>query len=447
MSLMIRAAASQSLTTRFVVVFAAFVMVGSLLLLGWLRFQQQAENERVFLLLAQADSDFVKQMNLPRSAKLAADLGRLLRMQIHFRDAQGSLEPGLPMSEAAAVKTLPQGVVHELAASWQVLILKLDARHDVVFIRRTPEVTLSLWHPATRHALLAFWVLSAALGWVIARQVLRPVRQLTHGLEGFFKTKEQVPLEARRGDEIGELARTLIQARNELIDERQRREQSERMALLGRVATGLAHEIKNPLAAIQLHAQLVDVGALDAESAQSLQHLQSEVRVIEGLVNQWLYLARPEPPKMQALNVCEVLAETVATVKAQADHASVEILWSEVQGPELRILGDRLRLQQVFRNLLLNGIQAMPCGGKLEISSCIHQQQVEIRFRDHGAGFTEAALTRGAELFFSEKEGGMGVGLNVAREIITAHGGEILLNNDTQGGAVVTLRLPLRAED
>ena len=433
-------AAPHSLATRFVVVFAAFVVAGSLLLLGWLRFQQQAENERVFLALAQADADFVQRLNLPRSAKLAGDLGQLLRMQIHFRTPQGELEPMLAEQEAAPLKELPPGVVHELSDPWQALVLKLDERHEMIFIRQTPDVTLSLWHPATRNALLAFWLLSAALGWVIARQVVRPVQQLTRGLGGFFASKDHVPAEAQRGDEIGELARALTQARDDLIEERQKREQSERMALLGRVATGLAHEIKNPLASIQLHAQLMDVEAMDAESAQSLQHVQSEARVIEGLVNQWLYLTRPVPPKMQELDVSEVLTETVAALQAQADHANVQIRHPAL--PRMPMQGDRTRLQQVFRNILLNGIQAMPRGGALEITPHCQEQQVEISFRDQGAGFTEKALAHGAELFFSEKEGGMGVGLNVGQEIIAAHGGEVHLRNHPDGGAVVTVRLP-----
>lgn len=434
----------RSLATRFVVTFAAFVVVGSLLVLAWLRHQQQAEHGRVFIALAQADADFVQRLNLPRSAKLAEDLGKLLRMQIHFRDENGLLEPALIGQESAPLKTLPLGEVHELSGRWQALVLKLDARHDMIFIRKTPEVPLSLWHQATRNALLAFWLLSAAFGWVIARQVVRPVQQLTRGLESFFKSRDHVPAETQRGDEIGELARALTQARDDLIEERQRREQSERMALLGRMATGLAHEIKNPLASIQLHAQLVDAGAMDAESAQSLQHVQSEARVIEGLVNQWLYLTRPVPPKMQKLDVSVVLAETVETLTAQADHAGVQIRFPEL--PEMPMQGDRARLQQVFRNIMLNGIQAMPRGGELEITQQCRQQRVEISFRDHGRGFTESALAHGAELFFSEKEGGMGVGLNVVQEIITAHGGEMSLCNHPDGGAVVTVRLTLQSD-
>ena len=264
------------------------MIAGSLLLVIWLGKQQQAEAERVFLRLAHTDADFVQRLNLPRSAKLAEDLQQLLNMTIYFRDEAGRFEPALTGDFIQVLKEVPRNEVRDLEGGQQVLILRLDARHDMIFLRSAPEATLSLWHPATRNALLAFWLLSAALGWVVSGQVVRPVARLTRGLGGFFESRNHVPEETKRGDEIGELARALTQARDDLLNEREKREQSERMALLGRVATGLAHEIKNPLAAIQLHTQLMDGTALDAESAQSLQHVQAEARVIEGLVNQWL---------------------------------------------------------------------------------------------------------------------------------------------------------------
>lgn len=426
----------RSLATRFVVVFAVFVMVGSLLLLTWLRLQQREESERLFLQLANTDADFVQRLNLPRSAKLAEDLRQLLRMEIYFRDAEGHFEPPATEDLKPVLEKSPRHEVLDLTGGRQALILRLDARHDMIFIRSAPEVTLSLWHPATRHALLAFWLLSAALGWVIAGQVVRPVGRLTRGLGGFFESKAHVPVETARRDEIGELARALTQARDDLLDEREKREQSERMALLGRVATGLAHEIKNPLAAIQLHTQLMDASRLDAESQQSLQHVQAEAKVIEGLVNQWLYLTRPMPPKMQTLDVGEALAETVETLRAQADHAGVTMR-AEATPWRARLQGDRARLQQAFRNVMLNAIQAMPHGGELRIE----MTRDNILFHDGGPGFSAEALAHGAELFFSEKEGGMGVGLNVVQEIISAHGGHIMLKNHPQGGAVVVIGL------
>lgn len=432
-----------------------FVAAGSLLLLAWLYHQQREESQRVFITVVQNDADFVRRLNLPRSPKLATDLQQLLRMDIHFRNREGLTEPALRPAEAPGLTANASAEdVLTLPGGRQALILRLDDRHDMIFIRESPTMTLSLWHPATRNALIAFWLLAAVFAWILGQQVVRPVGRLTRRLTGFFQAESRSLPETARRDEIGELARSLTQAREDLIHERERREQSERLALLGRVATGLAHEIKNPLASIQLHAQLMETVDLDAESQVSLQHLLAEVRVIEGLVNQWLYLARPASPRKQPLDLRALLAETVQMLHPQAEHAGVQIrVMSEPGLPDstststapLTLSGDRMRLQQVFRNILLNGIQAMPGGGDLTVSlePSPTGDLLTLRFHDQGAGFSSAALEHGAELFFSEKEGGMGVGLNVAQEIISAHSGQIWLKNDPKGGAIVQISLPM----
>jgi signal transduction histidine kinase len=241
---------------------------------------------------------------------------------------------------------------------------------------------------------------------------------------------------------VGQLARAIITTRDQLAEERLKRERSERLALLGKVATGLAHEIKNPLASIRLHSQLAASSPQDAESAESLRHIQNEAQVIEGLVNQWLYLARPEPPKMSPLDLGEVVRDLSAALRAQAEHAGVRIHLD--LDSELPVLADRQRLAQAVRNIMLNAIQHMPAGGELAVIGVRGEGALRVAFLDEGRGFSEAALARGAELFFSEREGGMGLGLNVASEIIKAHGGRLTLENDPPRGACVEIVLPLR---
>lgn len=436
----------RSLAARYGVVMVVFVTLGSLLVLAWLRHQQLEESRRVFVSLARNDADFVRRLNLPRSAKLAADLRQLLRLEIHFRArAGGAVEPPLPPELQAALAGAPaEERLIELPPRHQALVLPLDAAHDMLFIRAQPGPTLGLWAPGTRWVLLAFWLLSGAMAGIIGWQIVGPVRRLTRGVQGFFGSTVPALAETARRDEVGELARMLSRARDDLWRERRLRENSERLALLGRMATSLAHEIKNPLASIQLHAQLMDHDGLDAESQDSLRHLLAEVRVIEGLVNQWLYLARPAPPLRQPLEAAELVGEAVNTIRAQAAHAGVVL---EAPAPPVtgHIGGDRPRLAQALRNLLLNAIQAMPRGGRLRVETGAADGRLQLRIHDAGPGFSAAALQHGTELFFSEKEGGMGVGLNVAAEIISAHGGCLRLKNHPEGGGLVEIELPLDA--
>jgi signal transduction histidine kinase len=359
-------ASSTRLRLTFGLGFLAFVVAGSLLLLAWLRQREREESNRLFHALAQADAEFVRRMNLPRSEKLAGDLEQLLGMQIEFREAG-------------------KGV----AKDDDTLVVRLDDKNDMVFTRSSVPSQLSLRDPATRNAFITFWLVSGVVGWLLAR-------------------------------------------------ERLKRAQSERLAMLGRVATSLAHDIKNPLASIQLHAQLMTPN--DGEDAKALKMIESEAEVIAGLVNQWLHLANPLPPKLVELDAAECVAAVARNLEAQAWHAGVEIE-NGLIGP-LWVMGDAQRLSQAFRNLLVNAFQAMPRGGKLQISAESHENTVSLRFADSGLGFSEPALARGTELFFTEKEGGMGVGLNIVATIVTAHGGRLELQNDPKGGAVILVSLP-----
>ena len=208
--------------------------------------------------------------------------------------------------------------------------------------------------------------------------------------------------------------------------------------MLGRVATSLAHDIKNPLASIQLHAQLITPS--NVEDTQAVQLIQSESEVISGLVNQWLHLANPVPPRLSRLDLAETIQQVTTSLEAQARHSGVDIemdlkrpLWTQ---------GDLQRLSQAIRNLVINAIQAMPRGGKLRIKAEKHDNSLLLTLADSGPGFSEAALARGTELFYTEKEGGMGVGLNIVASIIEAHGGCLSLQNDPKGGAIVSVSLP-----
>jgi signal transduction histidine kinase len=203
-----------------------------------------------------------------------------------------------------------------------------------------------------------------------------------------------------------------------------------RFGLLGSIATSLAHEIRNPIAAIRLHGQLLE--KTEAVSAGMIVH---EAAKIEDMLNQWMFLTRPEPPRKTEIALVELIGNTVRVLEPAADHANVHIAVSA--SPYRRVQADIHRLGQVFHNIILNAIQAMPEGGTLSITV----SEVDIRFADTGPGFSQAALRRGAEMLYSEKEGGMGLGLSVASNIVRAHGGRLLLDNRPEGGAVVRILL------
>lgn len=433
---------SASLGRRLAAAFLLYAVVGSLALLAWLKNEELRESHRVFAELTRSDVDFIRRLNLPKSGKLASDLSALLDMQVQFRPSAPSARHPDDIGNVPA-----DSRIHKLEDGRDAIAHSLDAETEVVFIRPAPSGALATVTPRTMAVLGAFCLASLALAWAVSRTLVVPLRGLTLRLGQILGDPSVVIPEAGRADEIGALARALEQGRRELDEERGRREQADRLALLGRVATSLAHEIKNPLAAIQLHAQLLEhtvTGGSDDGGDESIRHILAESREIEGLVNQWLFLARPQAPQKVRLDISDILRALTSTLRAQADHAGVT-LQLRAPDPPVLVLADRQRLAQAFRNPIVNAIQAMPEGGRLTISVECDSGSAHVRFIDAGRGFNNEGLRHAGELFFSDKEGGMGVGLNVAREIIRAHGGTTHLANRDDGasGAIVTLSLPL----
>ncbi|MCH2064966.1 MAG: ATP-binding protein, partial [Roseibacillus sp.] len=122
-------------------------------------------------------------------------------------------------------------------------------------------------------------------------------------------------------------------------------------------------------------------------------------------------------------------------------HAGA-LLEIETPGPAM-ISCDKLRIEQVIRNLIVNACQAMPEGGRIMARLKLDPEHVQLAIQDSGPGFSTEALDRFGEPFFSEREGGMGIGLTLAREVVQAHDGSIQASNTPQGGALIVINFPL----
>jgi len=439
-----------SLKVRIGLALLLFVGAGSLALVGWMRSSAESEARRVFAALATANAEFIRTQRLPVSDRTSEALGHVLGVEVELWGRAGregrlralAMEGARPDAAGVAVEALQTPGRVRVKGGLEAVAVPVSEEADLLMIR--PAGTLaegegrSMWW-----VLGAFWVLSLGLGVVLARGVVAPLQQLAERLPRIGEDSESDLPGAERSDEIGQLARAYLRTRAQLAEERAGRARAERLAVLGRMATGLAHEIHNPLAAIRMHAQLLQdtaPEALPGAAAESLPVMLGEGARIEGLVNQWMFLARPEPPRRVGSDLGALVAVQVRVHQAAARHAGVEI---ELSLPgELPVCVDGRRLSQAVGNVILNAIQAMPAGGRLRIEGASGAQGVEVRFCDNGPGFSAIALERHTELFFSEKEGGMGIGLSVASEIVRAHGGSLGVANAASGGACVTLQIP-----
>jgi two-component system sensor histidine kinase HydH len=271
---------------------------------------------------------------------------------------------------------------------------------------------------------------------------------------------ERVP-EAFASDEIAALLE--VADRCALVIENsklyQQMKERDRLAAIGEMSAGLAHEIRNPLAAIKGAAQYLDPSKLPADDREFLEILVEEVNRLDGVVTQFLDYSRPLKPALAQTNVNEVLERTFKLLQAQVPpDIALEL---DLAGWLPRVQADAEQLKQVFLNLALNAFQAMPGGGRLDVSTRVARDElafwregsrradvVEIRFRDNGPGIPEEARENVFVPFYTTKEKGTGLGLAICQRIVKAHQGTIVVRSPPgEVGAELLISLPgLREE-
>lgn len=421
------------LSWRIGLPFLLLVLSFTLTLALFLREQIVAQDQQRIERLASANAAFIDQASLPLSERLAGELTRVTGCDVYFR--RGTRLTPAP-SDAALGTQLLQAKANakvQAAGIMQVVVVPLPEDSELVLVHQ-PDT--QLFDPRILQVVIAFWVLALLLAWLVVRGLVRPLRNLASQVRNIEQPEALILPETDRHDEIGDVARAMAHTHATLHGEREQRARMEKLAILGRMTTSLAHEIRNPIAAIKMHAQLWR----NRETTEAPDVIEGEADRIEALINQWMFLSRPDPPAFTTADIGELLDQTLRSQSAQMQHAGVTV--TVHKHGVLTARCDRQRLQHVLHNLCTNAMQAMPHGGELIVTANGEGSKLELVFTDSGPGFSSEARTRYAEYFFSEKEGGMGIGLSVAQEIVAAHHGELHIDNPKGFGARVRLLLP-----
>lgn len=222
-------------------------------------------------------------------------------------------------------------------------------------------------------------------------------------------------------------------------------ERSRRLAALGEMAAGIAHEIRNPLAAIQLYAEMLESDLSDMpEQYDVIQRITSAVRGLNGIVTDVLQFARElrlRPVVAPAREVLTCAVDAMLPVIAEAD---VEVEF-EIDDESIEVHHDRDMLHRALVNLIRNAAEAMDKGGTLTLTATGDAQSCQLTVRDTGPGISHDAIDRIFNPFFTTRPTGTGLGLAIVHRVVDAHGGSIAVHNDH--GAVFTLTLPHAALD
>jgi signal transduction histidine kinase len=249
--------------------------------------------------------------------------------------------------------------------------------------------------------------------------------------------------------QIHEQMKTVVADIEQVVQKLQQRERevlrAEQLAALGQLAAGVAHEIRNPLTSIKMLVQTLREDLEARGAAEDLQIIEIEIRRMERCLQTFLDYARPPKPDFRPLDLAQPIGRTLALVGGRARKQHVTIDYTPPANP-IVVTADSEQIQQLFVNLTLNALDAMPRGGGLAISYRRLTGDVEVSVCDTGPGIALQVLPVLFKPFTSTKETGLGLGLVTSRRIAEAHGGSLVAQNRPDGGACFTLRLPLLVE-
>jgi len=237
---------------------------------------------------------------------------------------------------------------------------------------------------------------------------------------------------------VDERTRELVTMQNSLI-------QSEKLASMGKMAAGVAHEINNPLTSILINAHLLmEKTDKESETYENMLMIAEETSRCSEIVKGLLEFSRQSPPRKYLVSINDILINTVNILKNQALFHNITIQKNLGPGlPDVEVDPDKMK--QVFWNLMINAAEAMPEGGILSVSSRLSgaKRRLEICFTDTGAGIPEDHLPKLFDPFFTTKKGGTGLGLAVIYGIAKQHGGTIEVESQPGQGSTFTVILPI----
>jgi len=339
------------------------------------------------------------------------------------------------------MRTYTQHVVESMADG----LLSVDVQGRITTVNPQACQLLALSAPELEGRSFAdiFSRTSLTLDPVLTRGLPLEEREITWGLPNGEAIPLAASVTALTGDQ-GEVqgAVVLLWDLRTVKALQQRVERTERLAALGRLAAGVAHEIRNPLGAIRGLVQYFQATWKDdAEQRVYLEVIVREVDRLNRVVSDLVEFARPREPQREPHHLGEIVRHATALVQADVRAKGIEIV-HDVDAALPPLLIDRDLVLQALLNVLLNAIEAMEAGGRLTIRLADLPGWVELAIQDTGGGIPPEHLGRLFDPFFTTKQRGTGLGLAIAHSIIQAHDGEIVVDSAQGQGTTVTIRLP-----
>lgn len=287
--------------------------------------------------------------------------------------------------------------------------------------------------------------------WIAAR-VSRPIEQLARAAEEVAGGNWEARVPVRGRDEVGVLGRSFNHMTSELVSQRERLVQTERVAAWRELARRLAHELKNPLFPLQLTVEnLTRARALPPEEfdeifQESTTTLSMEIANLKTIIGRFSDFSKMPKPELECIDARDAVERVRSLYESAAQQGGKIQFAVELASKPAPINADPELLHRALSNLVLNAMDAMPEGGKLELSAKSIGDKVEIRVSDTGQGMTPEECERLFTPYYTTKEHGTGLGLAIVQSVIADHGGTITVESKPGAGATFVITLS-RAEE
>ncbi len=308
-------------------------------------------------------------------------------------------------------------------------------------------------------ALMLLGVIIAALvAALYTQQIVKPVNQLLAGIEKISGGDLKYRVRRIGRDELGTLALHFNAMTTKLRRIQRKLQRSQRFEILNKLSAVLSHEIRNPLNSMVINMQLMRREFNKAEVDHKklnyfYQILSSEIRRVDDLVSNFLLISRPPRLEKAPQRLDDLLNNLIKVEVPEVLPKGIRVI-RKYRTPGLLVNIDAKKIYQVFLNIFLNSVQAMPGGGRLTIGLDVYSRNVTeslkrtyaaITFEDTGKGISKEHLPKIFDFYFSTKKNGSGIGLAIAQQIIEKHGGKIFVKSKIGKGSKFTVYLPINS--
>ncbi len=234
--------------------------------------------------------------------------------------------------------------------------------------------------------------------------------------------------------------------RSDITERKQTEEllhRQDKLAAVGQLAAGVAHEIRNPLTSMKGYAEFLQLDEEDSQRREFLDIILDEINRVNNIVEEFMVLAKPKTVELEEKNIVPILRNIVSLLEFEARKRRVKLHFN-ANNDIVQIECDENRLKQVFLNFIKNGIEAMPDGGDLYVSAEVENNNVEISIKDTGVGIPPEKLQKIGEPFYTTKKEGTGLGLMVSFKIIESHNGKVYIESEQNKGTTFRILLPAK---